>query len=577
MTVRLRFRCDDDTREVSLERRSISIGRGPFNDVVFSEAGIGRVHGALEIGEDGSVAFRVRAHALPTQLMRDEECHERADGGSERLFELDEGEWLRLGESPAVDVEIVEVSLSQETRWTSLPMPGPDQLDVSPETSEVIYGLSRRLAARPDPETLLESAVILVSHVTGEVVDGVELAIPIERSPWRSDDHSLVSVTMEPPDASDGTAAARVDGDYLRTRDPLPTFSGGVSAIVEELEGLERCVEIDGDQGQRHLVVPMALGEELAGVLDLSFPREASDAALEAAAVAGALLQPLGAVVLGCDRQRRRCGGYREENRYWRERQRRRYLFKDLVAESESMRKVYDRLNGWVESDAPVLMVGEAGCGKRLLARALHHLGPRKDRMLIAINCRELSGDALDFELFGTVENELSGDSEARMGVFELADGGTVVLQEIDQLSLMLQGKIVRMLREGEVRRIGETFARHVDTRVVASTHRDLAALVDAGRFRRRLYMELNERVLKVPPLRDREADILPLARTFLRSFAERYDRDCRRLSEAVCERLRDHHWRGNVRELKAIIEAAVLDSEGETIQVDDLGLQRDT
>jgi transcriptional regulator with GAF, ATPase, and Fis domain len=401
----------------------------------------------------------------------------------------------------------------------------------------------------------------------------VELAIPIETDPWRSDDHMLDEVSIDAAESFCELDPADVVGGYLKTRDPMPPFRADAKEILAVLETLDRCVMIEAKCPLTNVLIPLGYQGELVGVLDLGFEGGDVSDFIEEIGFAATQLQPLGAVVLGRDRQWRLYEDVVEENHYWRSRQRRRYLFKDMIAESESMRAVYDKLDGCVSLDEPVLLVGEAGSGKALVARALHHRSPRKDGMFTSINCRNLSGDELDFELFGSVANELSGDVEPRKGIFELAEGGSVFLEEIDQLSLMLQGKIVRMLREAEVRRIGEAFGRTVDVRMIASTHRNLAELVKNGRFRRDLHLVLGEYVLELPPLRERGEDILPLARTFLRKFAERYDRACSRISPPVERRLSDHRWQGNVRELQSVMEAAVLKCDGETIEVSDLGL----
>jgi energy-coupling factor transporter ATP-binding protein EcfA2 len=578
MTVRLRVTCEDVIREYAFDRTSISIGQGPFNDVVCAHAEIARVHGQLEVRVDG-LAFRARASSAPTSVFRDGQCVETSDGEREDVLYVDSGDLLRLGEQPAVELEILGVEQDSETDWSAHALPPDSEQTLSEATGKFLFGLTDILANDPSLETFLRASALVVAHATDHVPCCVELAIPIETEPWRSDNHMLDDVSIDQDEPYAQLDPAEVSGGYIKTRDPMPPFRANAKEILATLETLDRCVVIDA-QGKiidssplTHVLVPLAYQAELAGVLDLGFLSGDVSSIIEALGSAAVGLGPLGAMVLGRDHQWRVYEDVVEENHYWRERERRHYLFKDLIAESESARAVYEKLNVCASSNEPVLLVGEAGSGKALVARALHHLGPREDAMITSINCRELSGDALDFELFGSVANELSGGVEPRKGVFELAEGGTVFLEEIDQLSLMLQGKIVRMLREGEVRRIGEAFGRHVDVRVVASTHRDLAEMVNSGRFRRGLHLVLREHVLELPPLRERQQDLLPLARTFLRKFAERYDRPCKRLSAQVDQKLRDHRWQGNVRELKSVIESAVLKSSGETIHADDLGL----
>jgi transcriptional regulator with GAF, ATPase, and Fis domain len=256
------------------------------------------------------------------------------------------------------------------------------------------------------------------------------------------------------------------------------------------------------------------------------------------------------------------------ENHYFRERQRRHYLFKELVAESVSMRACYLSLSRFVETDEPVLIRGEAGTGKELIARAIHHLGHRSAGLMVAQNCDEIDEALLDAELFGAAKGTLG---EARLGILELADGGTVYLGEVDRLSLLLQGKLLRVIKEGEIRRHGEELARAVNVRLVLSTHRPLGDLVAAGAFRKDLLVGLDS-VLDVPPLRDRRGDIIPLTELFLGIFSKRYGVVEPKLSPSLAEALRAYEWRGNVRELQTAVEAAVLKSAGRELRVEDFG-----
>jgi hypothetical protein len=576
MTVRLRVTCEDVVREYAFDRTSISLGQGPFNDVVVDHVELARVHGELEVRVDG-LAFRARATSAPTSLFRDGECVETTDGEREDVLYVHPGDVLRLGDDPCVELEILGVERGTEVAWATHSLPA--DVPSSRATANFLFGLADVLANEPSVETFLRAATLVVAQFTDHSPCCVELAIPIETDPWRSDDHMLDDVEIDESKPYTDLTPFDVTGGYLQTRDPMPPFRANATEILATLETLDRLVvlETEGkivdESPLTNVLIPLAYQGELAGVLDLGFEGSELSSFVDELGRAAVELSSLGAIILGRDHQWRLYEDVVEENHYWRERERRHYLFKDLIAESESVRAVYEKLNACVSLDAPVLLVGEAGSGKALVARALHHLGPREDGMLTSINCRELRGDELDFELFGSVANELSGGVEPRKGVFELAEGGTVFLEEIDQLSLMLQGKIVRMLREGEVRRIGEAFGRKVDVRVVASTHRDLSEMVDRGRFRRDLRLALREHVLELPPLRERIEDILPLARTFLRKFAERYDRPSKRIAPPVEQKLCEHRWQGNVRELQSVIEAAVLKCDDETIEVDDLGL----
>jgi transcriptional regulator with AAA-type ATPase domain len=573
MTVRLRLTCGDEEREVAFDRTSISVGGGPFNDLVFPDIGLPRVLGEFEVREDATLAFRSRANTFQTEVLRDGQRHQLACGDQEELIRLRAGDRLRMGKEPSLDIEIVDVKVGPCAQWSTLGLGQPNPEQLSPATIRLLYRLTRQLAEAPGVERFLAAAALFVTHVAEHAPARIEVAIPLEMDPWRSDDYIFEDLSLPEPQHPDDTDIEAVGGSFSHTRAPYASFGAEVVDIIGQLQKLDRCVLLDENKPLESVLVPFERGEVLAAVLDIGYERGHAQACAERVAESAALFQPLAAIVLGDLRQHRRCAGFEEENRYWRKRQRRHYLFKDLIAESEAMREVYEKLNACVGDHEPVLIAGQAGSGKALLARAIHHLGPRSEAMLSSLNCRALSGDELDFELFGSVANELSGDVEPRMGIFELADGGTVFLEEIDQLSLMLQGKLLRMLRESEVRRIGDAVARRVDVRLIVSSHCDLSEMVARGQFRRDLYLAISESVLSVPPLDERPEDILPLARTFLKKFADRYDRPCRRFADDVPERLIERGWQGNVRELKSLVEVAVLECDDEVVDAAHLGL----
>lgn len=313
------------------------------------------------------------------------------------------------------------------------------------------------------------------------------------------------------------------------------------------------------DEGAE-LFLPFGHGQQGCGVLFASGHVGASIETLRASLSPHAALFGAPAMVLAERRRlRHELAEAIEENRYFRERERRHYLFKDLVCESAAMREVYEQVNARVDDCEPVLMTGEAGTGKELLARALHHLGGRQGGMLIRMNCAEVPRELVDIELFGCVASELIGAVAPREGIFELARDGTVFLDEIDRLSPMMQGKIVRVIQEREVRRIGEGVGRRIETRVIASTHHDLEDLRERGVLREDLYQLLKPGVLEVPPLRDRREDILPLARIFLAKFTHRHSAACRSIGPSLASWMERYRWPGNVRQLQSFMESAVL------------------
>lgn len=344
-------------------------------------------------------------------------------------------------------------------------------------------------------------------------------------------------------------------------------------SIEEALRKRGQAVLRRYEAGQWEILFP--IGEErFQGALVLQGTGPVGEATVKWGQFLSLFQGPLG-VLIRRRRQKKKIDSLQEENRYFRERERRHYLFKDLVSESAAMRRIYDELHERVGDSEPLWMTGEAGTGKELLARALHHLGDRSEGILIRVDCAEIGTELVDYELFGCVASELTGAVAPRKGIFELAEGGTVFLHEVDRLSPMVQGKLVRVLKEKEVRRIGDPVGRPISARVICSSHRDIALLCRQGRFRRDLWELLKPFQMVVPSLKERQADILPLARIFMRQFAERYDARCRSLDGELERWLEAYAWPGNVRQLQTLMETAVLMArEQEVIGLADLALE---
>jgi two-component system response regulator AtoC len=228
-----------------------------------------------------------------------------------------------------------------------------------------------------------------------------------------------------------------------------------------------------------------------------------------------------------------------------------------------AMRALYEVAARVARGTIAVLVVGETGAGKEVLADYLHRRSPRAAAPMVRINCAALTESIVESELFGHDRGAFTGAATPRVGLIEAADGGTVLLDEVGELPLPVQAKLLRVLEDRAVTRVGATSARVVDVRFVAATNRDLSAEVAAGRFRRDLYFRLAMAVLAVPPLRARVDEIEPLARSFLADAAARLHVPVPVLTAAAVAALRGHAWPGNVRELKAAMERAVLVSDG--------------
>jgi DNA-binding NtrC family response regulator len=246
----------------------------------------------------------------------------------------------------------------------------------------------------------------------------------------------------------------------------------------------------------------------------------------------------------------------------------------EVVAESPAMKEVIDLVDRAAPSRAAVLILGESGVGKEIVARRLHFASDRVARPFVAVNAKALAETVLESELFGHEKGAFTGAFSGHAGCFERAHGGTLFLDEIGEVSASFQGKLLRVLQDGEVQRVGSTSPRKVDARVVAATNRDLRAEVAAGRFREDLFFRLDVIRIVVPPLRERKEDVLPLARFFLERHARASGRELR-LSREAEEVLLAHDWPGNVRELSNAIERASVLGRGEEIHGEELLLDR--
>ena len=246
----------------------------------------------------------------------------------------------------------------------------------------------------------------------------------------------------------------------------------------------------------------------------------------------------------------------------------------EAVIEAPAMVEVHETVRVAAASRLSVLLLGETGVGKELFARRLHELSPRNAKPLVRVNCAALVESLLEAELFGYERGAFTGAVQPKPGLLEAASGGTLFLDEVGELPLSIQAKLLVVLESGEVTPLGALRPRTVDVRFVSATHRDLRALVAAGRFREDLFFRLDGVSIRIPPLRDRREEIPSLAKSFLMSSALDANKPAPTFSEAAIERLLNHAWPGNVRELKNVIQRSVLFCSSSTLDADDLRIE---
>lgn len=261
----------------------------------------------------------------------------------------------------------------------------------------------------------------------------------------------------------------------------------------------------------------------------------------------------------------------KNENRRLREVVGREYAFGSIVSRNPRMREIFDLIRKVCDVRTTVLILGESGTGKELVARAIHHNGSRSDGPFVAVNCGAIPESLLESELFGHVRGAFTDASSDRAGLFEEANGGTLFLDEIGEMPPALQVKLLRVLQEGEVRRVGGSKAQRVDVRIISATSRDLARDAAEGRFREDLFFRLNVFAITLPPLRERLEDIPLLVNHFLHKYGESFGRSGMVVSPEAMKLLAAYGWPGNVRELENCIERAFILSDGEILDAGSL------
>ena len=257
------------------------------------------------------------------------------------------------------------------------------------------------------------------------------------------------------------------------------------------------------------------------------------------------------------------------ENIYLREEVRLLVEHADIVGQSAAMKKVLGRAEQVAQTDSTVLLLGETGTGKELLARAIHSMSSRKDRPLVTVNCASLPPTLIESELFGREKGAYTGALTKMIGRFEIADGSTLFLDEIGEMPLELQSKLLRVFEEGTFERLGSTRTVHVNARIIAGTNRDIEREVKDGKFRPDLFYRLNVFPIVIPPLRERPEDVPLLVRAFVREFQKRMGKEVESIPKKTMQALQSYSWPGNVRELRNLIERAMIVSKGKTLEVD--------
>jgi len=342
---------------------------------------------------------------------------------------------------------------------------------------------------------------------------------------------------------------------------------GGLDLVLTDLklpgmDGLELLSRIRGIDSSLPVVIMTAFGTVETAVEAMK--AGASDYVLKPF--------PLDALMLTLDKALE-LRSLREENRRLKDELGRRYEIDNIIGRSPKMQEVFAAVMRVAESRATVLLTGESGIGKDVIARAIHHHSPRRDRPFVKINCSAIPDSLMESELFGHEKGAFTGATASRAGKFEQAGGGTVFLDEIGDVPSAIQVKLLRVLQERQFERLGSNKTITVDVRVIAATNQDLHALLEQGEFREDLYYRLNVVPITIPPLRERKQDIPLLTEHFLAKYSEETGGRVGKVTPAAIERLVGYHWPGNVRELENIIQRAMVLAQGPVIDAADIRL----
>jgi len=557
-------------RVFDAELDSVRIGRAASNDLVLSDALISSEHARIVSSADGFVLEDLGS-TNGTWLVRAGEQHALGEG--RRAIALSAGDRLQLGAPNAEGVELL-VDFAPDTEVLEIALLRP--------LSEL--GKSAPLAAGEDRLQLLVQALReVVSHeglsdVVSGIADAALLLVPRAT-------HATVVLRQDAESGQGGTSGKSVGFVPVVTRVRGPSGPRAPDAAVRVTRSIVRKViseraallaadapsetfsseSLLGASIRSTIGVPLWKDEAILGVLQLDnrdAPAmfEARDVdALGVLAVSASLAIANAELIQRLSLAR---AELKKENQYLRGRERARTAEVQIIGASRAMAELLRQLDKVVDTRVSVLIEGETGVGKELIASSVHYRSKRKDKLFVAQNCAAFPENLLESELFGHKRGAFTGATEEKKGLFEIADGGTLFLDELGELPLSLQAKLLRALQEGEIRAIGATQSKQVNVRIVAATNKNLENEVKAGRFREDLYYRLKVFPIRVPPLRERRDDIAPLAVFFLERYTREMGKSVPGFAQETLEILSAYDFPGNVRELENEVQRLVIQAD---------------
>jgi Nif-specific regulatory protein len=546
----------------------VAIGRGPGNHLRLSDFHLSAEHAQIFLEEDQYV-FRDLRSTNGSMILR--QSRRIAVDGSERWeVPLEDGDKLLLGDpaSPVILRCVIALPRREQplvvARKALAEVPAlADRVEADPVGLPTLYRALKRIGAsglelEEVLQAITDAVFELVSRATHVTVllatDDGERFTPVHGRARGERQSAPVHMSR--------TVLRRVLDDRAAVL---------VSNAPEEMGGSESLM---GAQIMSTIGAPLWHGDRVRGLIQVDH-RSSPDGFDERDLELVTVLASQAALAIENARLYQRLSlaerQVREEVRFLRERTLKR-SFSDIIGESAAMKAIFAQLERVIDTRASIHVEGETGTGKELIAQAIHYQGKRRDKLFVAVNCAALPENLLESELFGHVKGAFTGADRDKKGMFVVADGGTVFLDEIAEMSLPLQAKLLRVLQEGEVRPVGATRAMTVDVRIISATNKTLEAEVEAGRFRQDLYYRLHVFPIRLPPLRERREDIPLLARHFLGKYVAEIKKDVAGFSQEALDQLVTYAWAGNVRELENEVQRLVITcDEGGFIQPEHL------
>ncbi len=557
------------------------IGRRTDNQLVLEDAHVSGEHARIVNQGERVLLTDLRSTNGTTVVRRDQRLRLTQ---AEPSTELETGDLLELGTGDAVTVLRVtltdEVDRSRVVRVTRIDEvePAAARFEGDPSTLRLLYEAQKRLGAATDLDHVLvevaDAALELLknaTHVTvilrdddSGKVEGAPVFVPV-----------LTRVRLPAGDAGPPSGPVPISRSVYRkvVKERAAVLAADAPTEVGDSESLM------GASIRSTIGVPLWRGEEILGVLQADNRNAPGmltgvdvDLLLVLAANASLAVSSARLIkrLVHAEEQ------LKKENVFLKGREEKRRgggAGKDvtIIGSSDAMQTVLRQLEKVVDTRVTVLIEGETGTGKELIAAAVHYRSRRRDKLFVAQNCAAIAESLLESELFGHKKGSFTGANEDKKGLFEIADGGTLFLDEINSTSLSLQSKLLRALQEGEVRPVGATAAKHVDVRIVAATNRNLEDAVAKGEFREDLYYRLKVFPLRLPPLRERRDDIPPLATHFLARYAEELGKPVGGFSQQALELMMAYDWPGNVRELQNEVQRLVIQLDPGSFATPDL------